>query len=334
MEADHTGRIVCPHEGCNKSYKFQTGMENHLYRVHGQGEGRKSKDAAEDKLRRDENVRFICPHEDCGKEYKFQTGLDNHLFKVHQEGDAGKKKVAGVKGGGPEDDLDKKDDHPFRCPHDDCERGFKFQSGLDNHLYKIHGEGMLNKRRKAIAEGQPLDELPDPTDPPRYACQHPGCDRVYKFTTGLTNHLYKAHGEEPPSKKPKLDDDLREATLPSSSSGANVPVDLAGTRGPGANGRMGGAHVHVTDTVPSLKPAVGEHKSPLVGDVGMHDKDDKVSDDQTRYYCPDNGCQRCFRFPTGLANHLHLHHKFDPKKAEMTANEAVPFPAPSLKDNL
>ena len=68
IESVHEGKklLLCPREGCDKSFFHQSSLNKHINYVH---EGKKP---------------LLCPREGCDKAFSRQSSLNKHIYYVHE----------------------------------------------------------------------------------------------------------------------------------------------------------------------------------------------------------------------------------------------------------
>ncbi|CAG2109849.1 unnamed protein product, partial [Medioppia subpectinata] len=129
--------------------------------------------------------KFVCTHEGCGREFLRPRDRLFHIKYMHSFAAEDKSILK-----------------QFQCPHDDCDRVFKYEGLLQRHVddghstreyrcdwpdcqFWTHTECLLDNHRLVHSEDKPFE------------CQWPGCDYRAKTKYAMTFHVKHKHLSDP-----------------------------------------------------------------------------------------------------------------------------------------
>ena len=152
-EAKKDLKYPCPN--CNKEYKSNQGLQEHIKVVH-------------------EHNRFICNYAGYNKEYKSNRDLQEHIKVVHENNRFICNYTGCVKSlttkKGLEEHIKIKHKHGnmiFNCNYENCDKEYKSKFGLQEHI-NVHENN-------------------------RFICNYADCNKGYKSKFGLRRHIKTKH---------------------------------------------------------------------------------------------------------------------------------------------
>ncbi|XP_025160978.1 zinc finger protein 569-like [Harpegnathos saltator] len=191
-EQKHTDNYAypCPHPACNRKFKTQKYLDNHIGNIHCREESDQQKLFSQKSNLKDHIGRnhmddiYACTETGCDKKFRAVRDRDKHIRDAHKNQE--EKKESGSPQPGPswKSDTPKSGKHskkiskknvraPYSC--NICKKGFNKTEELKHHLSADHGQDML------CCE----------------TCGFTCCGKKFKLERDMTRHKRENHSNKP-----------------------------------------------------------------------------------------------------------------------------------------